>query len=197
MLKPLYRMAPLAVLMTAIALLYGCASSGPTIRADANPTTDFTRYRTFGYFDPLATDKGEYASILTTRLKQATRRELESRGYVYTESNPDLLVNFYANTREKQYVSSAPTPSPYFGYRAGYYDPWAGWGVTYGTPDVQTYYRTEGTLTIDLVDAAQKQLAWQGSASGTITDEVRDNIGAAVDAAVTQIFARYPHTARR
>jgi Domain of unknown function (DUF4136) len=178
------------------AVLQGCAS-GPTIRADGNPDLDFSKYRTFAFFNPLATDKGQYASILTTRLKQATRRELEARGYVYDEAHPDLLVNFFANKQEKQYVSSTPSATPYFGYRAGYYDPWAGWGATYGTPDVQTYYKTEGTLTIDLVDAAVRQLAWQGSASGTITDKVRENVGAAVDAVVPKIFAKYPYTASR
>ena len=67
----------------------------------------------------------------------------------------------------------------------------------YSTPDVHTYYRTEGTLTIDLVDASKRQLAWQGSASGTVDDKVRQNPGAAVDSAVTQIFDRYTYSARR
>jgi hypothetical protein len=192
----LSRTAPWLASLVIGALLHGCAS-GPQIRADANPEADFSQYRTFDFFDPLATDKAGYSSILTARLKQAVRRELEARGYVYTDSNPDLLVNFYVNTQEKQYVSSTPSPSPYFGYRAGYYDPWYGWGAMYSTPDVQTYYRTEGTLTIDLVDATKRQLAWQGSASGTVDDKVRQNPGAAVDSAVAQIFDRYTYSAGR
>ncbi|HSN69911.1 MAG TPA: DUF4136 domain-containing protein, partial [Steroidobacteraceae bacterium] len=118
-----------------LALVQGC-SSGPEIRADANPEANFSTYRTYAFFDPLATDKAGYSSILTGHLKQAVRRELDARGYVYSESSPDLLVNFYFNAEEKQYVSSTPSPSPYFGYRAGYYDPWGGWGAMYSTPDV-------------------------------------------------------------
>lgn len=191
----LSRTLPLALLAIG-ALIQGCAS-GPEIRADANPEANFAQYRTFAFLDPLATDKAGYSSILTSYLKQAVRRELESRGYVYAETSPDLRTNFYFNAQEKQYVSTTPSASPYFGYRAGYYDPWAGWGAMYSTPDVHTYYRTEGTLTIDLIDTGKRQLVWQGSASGTIDDKVRANPGAAVDTVVNLIFAKYPHTAAR
>ena len=64
------RTAPWFTLIVVGALLQGCAS-GPEIRADANPEADFAQYRTFGFFDPLATDKAGYSSILTARLKQA------------------------------------------------------------------------------------------------------------------------------
>jgi hypothetical protein len=191
-----FRFLPFTIVLVAGALLQACAS-GPTLRAEANPSLDFAAYSTYGFFEPLATDKAGYSSILTERLKVAAQRELDQRGYVYTEANPDLLVNFYFNAQEKQYVSSTPSATPYFGYRVGYYDPWAGWGATYGTPDVQTYYKTEGTLTIDLVDAGRKQLAWQGSASGTISDKVRQNPGPVIDSVVAQIFTQYPARASR
>lgn len=184
------RARPLSVL-AGCAALAACAS-GPEIRSDVNPSARFADYATFAFFSPLATDKAGYESVLTGRLKDATRRNLEAKGYVYSESAPDLLVNFYANIEDKQEIRSYSTgPSVgvgygYYGYRRGYY---AGWST--GT-EVQTVNYKEGTLTIDLVDAKAKMLAWQGQAEGRVSKEARKNPGPAIDAAVAEIMRAVP-----
>src|SRR6476659_11041614 len=71
----------------------GCAT-GPTIESNYDHTANFGAYRTFGYFSPLGTDKTGYSSLVTQELKNATRREMEARGYAYSETAPDLLLNF-------------------------------------------------------------------------------------------------------
>jgi hypothetical protein len=48
----------------------------------------------------------------------ATRRELESRGYRYEPSRPELLVNFNVNLHERQELRALPSYG-FFGYRAG------------------------------------------------------------------------------
>ena len=177
--------------LAAGAALAACAS-GPEIRSDANPSARFSEYSTFAYFSPLATDKAGYESVLTARLKEATRRSLEAKGYVYSETDPDLLVNFYANIEDKQEIrtySTGPTMGVgygYYGYRRGYY---AGWNT--GT-EVQTVNYEEGTLTIDLVDAKEKMLAWQGQAEGRVSKEARKNPGPAIDAVVAEIMSAVP-----
>ena len=52
--------------------------------------------------------------------------------------------------------------------------------------------RTEGTLGIDIIDARQMQLVWEGAASGRVTDSVRQNRAEAVDLAVRDILAQFP-----
>ncbi len=171
-----------------LALAAACAS-GPTIRADADPNSDLGRYKTFGFFEPLATDRSGYSTLLSTRLKDATRREMEQRGYRYAESSPDLRVNFYVKVKDRQELRSSADPGfrGFFRYRYGYYDPWAGYPY-----DVRTVNYTEGTLAIDLVDASRKQLVWQGLATGTVTEKARANPAPAIDDAVRRIFARFP-----
>lgn len=67
------------------------------------------------------------------------------------------------------------------------------YGVWGGYPqDIQTVHYQEGTLTIDLVDAAKKQLVWQGVAQGRIHKKAVQNPGPAIDKAVTDIFAKFP-----
>lgn len=169
--------------------LGGCAS-GPTIRVDKDPKANLTAYRTFGFFEPVATDQAGYSTLITARLKAATRRELEARGYAYEEANPDLRINFNLNVAEKTEVRSSPSMTVgygYYGYRAGMYGAWTGYPY-----DVRTTNYKQGTLTIDVVDAGRKALVWQGVAEGRISKKAMQNPAPAVDAAVTQILATFP-----
>ena len=175
----------------AIAALAGCAS-GPKLFVNEDPGADFGGYRTFGFSTPLGTDSPQYSSMLSTFLKDATRRELESRGYRYVDSDPDLLVNFYVKTKEKVTSTSVPTGpaygAGYYGYRGMNYGVWTGYET-----EVRQY--TEGTLNIDLVDTRLKRLVWEGVAVGRVRDDIRENLKPAIDGVVTQIFAKYPHRA--
>ncbi len=174
----------------ATALLAACASSGPEIRRDVNPAADFPGYRTFAFFSPLGTDRGGYETLFTSRLKAATRRAMESKGYVYSETHPDLLLNFYANVREKQELRSTPAPAGFYGYRRGYYG-------GFGWSSIETVTYREGTLALDLVETKRKMLVWQAVAEGTISDEARRHPGAAIDNVVTQMMEPLPALGRR
>ena len=81
---------------------------------------------------------------------------------------------------------------PYYGYRAGFYGGWPG----YGWGD-QVYQYTEGTLNIDLVDARRKQLVWEGVAVGEVQDQDQDLAGSEqrAEKVVARIFAKYPFRA--
>jgi hypothetical protein len=169
--------------------LAGCAS-GPTIFVDTDPEANFSGYRTYGFVTPLSTDGEGYSSILSQYLRTAASRELEARGYRRSDT-PDLVVNFNLETKEKIRVSSygsGPWLGGYYGYRSGYYGVWGGY-------DTQVTQYTEGTLTVDLVDPKRRQLVWDGTAIGIVREKDRKNFQAAIDYAVGQIFAQYPHRA--
>ncbi|AHC49068.1 DUF4136 domain-containing protein [Achromobacter xylosoxidans] len=174
-----------------VTILAACASS-PAIKSDYDHQADFSRYRTFGYMSPLGTDKAGYSTLLTERLKDATRGQMEMRGYVYDAANPDLLVNFNGKLQQKTQVTEAPPPpmGPYYGYRSGFYGGWPGygWGDT-------VYQYTEGTLNIDLVDARRKQMVWEGVAVGEVQNPDTATSSQNIDKAVAGIFAKYPFRA--
>ncbi|GIK33610.1 MAG: hypothetical protein AMXMBFR45_16560 [Gammaproteobacteria bacterium] len=172
-----------------LTVLAGCAS-GPSIRVDGDPSVNFGAYRSFGFFEPLATDKAGYSTLLTARLKDAARREMTAKGYVYDEANPELRLNFNVNLVDKTEIRSSPSVGAgygYYGYRHGLYGAWGGYPY-----DVETTNYKQGTLTIDVVDAVRKALVWQGVAEARITQKIRENPAGAVDAAVTQILAGFP-----
>lgn len=174
-----------------VTILAACASS-PAIKSDYDHQADFSRYRTFGYMSPLGTDKAGYRTLLTERLKDATRGQMEMRGYMYDAANPDLLVNFNGKLQQKTQVTEAPPPpmGPYYGYRSGFYGGWPGygWGDT-------VYQYTEGTLNIDLVDARRKQMVWEGVAVGEVQNPDTATSSQNIDKAVAGIFAKYPFRA--
>jgi len=179
----------LGLLAAGAFILSSCAST-PDIRHDTSPTANFHAYKSFGYLSPLSTDKSGYQSVFTQHLKDATRRAMESKGYVYSEQSPDLLLNFYANVQDKQDIVSTPGPTyvgggGYYGYRRGYYS-------TFDTASIQTVNYKQGSLTIDVVDAKQKTLAWTATAEGRVSSDAQKNPGPAIDALVTNMMTPFP-----
>ncbi|CAB3845199.1 MULTISPECIES: DUF4136 domain-containing protein [Achromobacter] len=172
------------------ALLAACAS-GPTVKSDYDHQANFAQYQTFGYMSPLGTDKAGYNTLLTERLKSAARGQMEMRGYTYSATNPDLLLNFGAKLQQQTEVTPGFAPmGPYYGYRTGFYGGWPG----YGWGD-DVYQYTEGTLSVDLVDARRRQLVWEGVAVGEVQDPGSAGSQQNVDKVVAEIFAKYPFRA--
>jgi uncharacterized protein DUF4136 len=170
-------------------LLQGCASK-PDIRSDYDHAADFSKYRTFNFVEPLSTDKAGYSSLVTQAVKTSITNQMQQRGYKLDTTNPDLLVNVAGRLQEKQEVQSSPSMGPYYGYRAGYYGAWPGYAN-----DVYTVNYTQGTINVDMVDSQRKQMVWEGVAVGEVTKEHLKNREAAIDKAMTEIFAKFPFQA--
>jgi Domain of unknown function (DUF4136) len=179
-----------AAALAAALLVVGC-ESGPNVRSDFDKSADFGKYHTFNFVAKPSTDKSGYSSLLTQQLEAAVSEEMRKRGYTQSD-HPDLLINFSGKLQKMQDVRSDPgTPvSPYYGYRAGMYGAWPGYAG-----DVYTVHYTEGTLNIDLVDAAKDRMVWEGVGVGEVTQENLQNREAAINKAVSDIFARYPFRA--
>jgi hypothetical protein len=111
---------------------------------------------------------------------------LTKRGY--TEApEPQLLVNFSTNVENRTDVQSSGASYGFYGYRAGMYGAWGGY-----PQDVYTTHYQQGTLAIDIVDAAKQQLVWQGVAQARLTKDMIENPEATIGSVVSDIFDRYP-----
>ncbi len=161
-----------------VALAAGCATK-PDVRHDQAPGADLGAYKTFAFYE--ASSSASYASLLEQRLRQAARAELERQQYVYDERNPDLRVNYALHVIDKQELQSTPSADR-FGYR--------GW---YGN-NLHTVEYRQGTLAIDLVDAKRNALVWRAVAEGRLDSKAIEQPGPAIDAAVGELFARFPNT---
>ena len=168
-----------------LAFVAGCASK-PDIRADVDPSANLAGYQTFGFFEDLATDKSKYSTMITSRLKDATRREMQKRDYKEAPQDPQLLINFNTNVESRTEILSSPSGG-FYGYRSGMYGAWSSY-----PNDVYTKQYKEGTLAIDIVDAAKKQLVWQGVAQARLTEKMLENPTNTIDSIISDIFAKYP-----
>ena len=93
-------------LLAAAALGLSACATGPTVRTDHDPTANFTQYRTWGYYQPIAMEQSGYSSWISERIRADVQKEMEARGYRFAASGADLLVNFQGVVEDKTAVWS-------------------------------------------------------------------------------------------
>ncbi len=179
-------------LVLALAVLAGCATA-PSVSVRQDSGTDFSGFRTFGFLEPLGTDRQGYQTIVSQTLRQAATREMQARGFRYDPQAPQLLINFGADLNDRMRVNTATRPttagmhrSP-FNHRGGFYSTWP----MYTQTTTVTQYQ-EGAVRIDVIDAARRQLVWEIVVSSRITNSTRNDVPAALDGAVKLAFASFP-----
>jgi len=184
-------------MLLCVAALSACSATPLKVRSNTDPAANFDSYRSYGFVPEPGTNRGGKSTALTIYFMQAIRKEMDARGFQYTEESPDLLVNFNANPHAMPDVATSVEPangySGYYGYRNG----------LYGLPVLGAYDHTEtinyrvGTGNVDVVDAHRKMLIWEGIAEGRLTEDMLADPGPAISAAVSDMFAQFPGKAAR
>lgn len=161
-----------------IFLLAACSSV--SVNSDYDKNTTFDSYKTYA-FNKTGIDKVEISDLDKKRILRSIDEVMVSKGITKSE-NPDLLVNFFTKEREQVDVNQFNMG---WGYGWGW-NPWM-WGGS--NTSVNRY--TEGTLTIDIIDAKKKELIWQGIGEGVLTKntEKKDQN---IKEFVTKILELYP-----
>ena len=172
-----------AALVFAIAASAAC-TAGPEVRINADPSADFSGFRTFGFMQQLGTDSQGARSMLSARLSAATTRELETRGLQFVSNNPDLLVNFFSGAQSGIQMTNMPIlVMPVPNYAA-----WTGYRATFAPGE----RITEGTLGVHLVDRRSNRLVWEGIARDRVTEAMTANPDETINRLVEQIFSEFP-----
>ena len=167
-------MKVLKLLIVSVAVvLTSCASVNVTTDYDTQIT--FDKYKSFAFYKP-GIDKVEISDLDKKRILRAIETEMLAKGFTKSES-PDLLININTKTERNVNVSSAN-----FGY---------GWGPWYGGYNQQISSSTNGVLYIDLINAKDKQLVWQGRGSGYLTHNAKKK-DARTREFVNAILVKYP-----
>ena len=166
------------VLLLVFALTYGCSSI--RVYSDFDSSVDFSTYKSFAFLKE-GVDQVEISDLDKRRILKAIDTVLVNKGYVKSEQ-PDLLISIHTQAKEKVYINS----SAGWGWGWGW-NPWF-----WGGPQTQTVStRTEGTLYIDFIDAANNQLVWQGIGKGGIRENLKDR-DQRIAAFVWEILRHYP-----
>jgi len=142
--------------------MIGCSSI--TVNTDYDPTIDFSKYKTYKWFDGKAPDGDELQKypLVKRRVINAVDKALAAKGFVKTDSDPDFVVIVHAGTKERMQLNTYN----YGGYGYGRYG--YGWGGYGGMSTTDVSYYDEATLIVDIADAKKKELVWRGTGTGVI-----------------------------
>lgn len=159
-----------------IVVLAGCSSID--VSTDFKPDTDFAGYKTFDWMKEDASGS-EYAydGPLDGQIRTAVETQLESSGLTRAKGPADLLVAYHAGSEQQMEAADWGSGG------------W--WGK--GGGEKNTYEK--GSLIIDLVDAATRELVWRGAATKALAEDTspgsqRDAIAKAIE----KMFKKYPPT---
>ncbi|MGH2665667.1 DUF4136 domain-containing protein [Flavobacterium sp.] len=166
----------------AVLLVFAITScSTVRVNSDYDKSVNFSQYKTYA-FHKSGIDKAEISDLDKKRILKSIDAQLSAKGMTKSET-PDLLVNIFTKERERIDVNQFNAG---WGYGWGYgWNPYLWGGRTYVSSS------TEGTLYIDLIDAKNKELIWEGMGTGYLTQDTHKK-DERINEFVTKIIAEFP-----
>jgi hypothetical protein len=143
------------------------------VTTDSDPSAPFATYKTYAWTAGTPSPN----PLSEQRIHAAVDAKLAGKGLTKVDSAPSVYVATHVLAHEQKEIV------------ADGFGPW--WGFGGGTATVQTY--VQGTLIVDLYDAATKKMVWRGVATDTASDKPSKNT-AKIDKALAKMFERYPPT---
>ncbi len=181
----------LALPVLALLFLSSCVSV--SVLSDYDKDANFNEYKTYAFYKT-GIDRAHISDLDKKRILKAIEVEMSSRGMVKAQ-DPDLLISIFTKEREKVDVYNNYWGGMYGWGWSPYY--WGGYGYGYGpgwgwnSPSVST--STQGSLYIDLIDAKNKELVWQGRGVGALNNTKNiEKKEERIREFVTEILQQYP-----
>lgn len=173
------RSLKITTLLVLFVLVFTSCSS-VRVATDYDREVNFNQYQTYAFFKP-GIDKAEISDLDKKRILRAIETEMQQKGFTKSD-NPDLLVSIFTKTKENINIYNNNFA---YGYGWGWH-PWY-WGAGYNTVN----RTTDGTLYIDLIDAEEKELVWQGMGTAALARDV-DRKQKRINEIVEEILEKYP-----
>jgi len=183
----------LAIIILLPLLFSSCSTTKYT--TDYDPAVDFKQYTTYSFLPWNKQSDEILSNIDKKRLRDAVSKEMGKRGYQYTKEKSDLNINIFLIVDHKTGTSTYNdyySTGPSVGY---YYGPW-GYNNPGGVSSFSTmhsYDYKEGTLILDILDVAKKQLAWQGIAKGLLKSKSDpEKTEQRINTVIAKLFSNFP-----
>jgi len=171
-------------------LALACAASpgdAHKVRVDFDHTATFGHYKTYRLVQPAQAGASSFPNqLMQERIAGCIEEALAARGLKRTDGAEDLQITYRIEvTEQPQYTTFIDGGGPgWWGWNGG----WGG-GTGFATTTVQTTY--EGALVIDIMDAHQKRLVFQGISTHTIRSRPEKNTKT-LTKAVSEVFEKFP-----
>lgn len=175
-------MKKLILLLSFLAVLSGC-SNRLYLSADFDKEADFGTYSTFSMAPDLEKAGKGYPmfdnELNRRRIKDAIISEMKLKGLTYTDTDPDLLVDFHIS------IESSSMEYIVHDYHPARFRYWT-------TSNLTSYTVKKGALIIHLTDEETSQLIWQGVGSKNLSEVAPIDMEAKITETVKAILKRYP-----
>ena len=119
---------------------------------------------------------------------------MNARGISQSET-PQLQINVSIGAEDKVRVNTYQDPYLYGGYYGrgyGAYGHGSPWGYGGGATRTTVHQYTEAKVYIDMVDASEHKMVWQGVATFTLTDKMQGQLRETVNNTVEKILSQFP-----
>jgi hypothetical protein len=176
------------------ALLAAITLFASEARNDFDPAVNFSKFRTFSFIGGHELEKSGILANPATRerIKNFISGVMETRGLqeVPTDANPTLDVRYWVSVRQKEETIDVTPPDMWGGFPAYWTGPWY---YSYQEYVVQNY--VEGTLVIDWIDPANRELVWRTF----LRQKIEDRTAAYEEAKknLTKAFSVFPPSAQQ
>ncbi|GEO02520.1 hypothetical protein AAE02nite_01840 [Adhaeribacter aerolatus] len=155
-------MKNIKIILLCFLFLVACTPAVRIAKSEAAPGFALANYKTFNFYE-ITSDSETSDPAYNNRiniLKTAIQQALTAKGLTHSPTNPDLLVNIGIVTTEKvQTRETTFREAPrYVGQRR----------YSWKSQEVEVGRYREGTVTVDLVDAANNAMVWEGVAEAVI-----------------------------
>lgn len=167
----------------ALFLGLGLSSCSPfQVQTDYAETANFNNFKTY----KLRIDDLNLNDIDKDRVLNEVSKQLQMKGLTVSD-NPDLIVNLKANHKKIKDIQSNP-----YGFYSGFgYGGFGNGGFGFGMSRTFSSNYNQGSLIIDLIDAHNQKLVWQGIGTGISVDSPRTK-QKQIPEIVAEIMANYP-----
>ena len=167
-------------------MLMGCQSSYKTLKSQQEENFKLSDYPTFGFYDVEAqgdTNTNTFEKNVGV-IKEAISRNLQARG-LNEARDPALKINIALTIKEQVQTRQTDFRTEglprYMGQRR----------YSWKSEDVVVGKYKEGTMLIDLVDAANNKMVWKGGSEGILPGK-SENLAAQINQAVDKVFLKIP-----
>jgi hypothetical protein len=172
-------------------LLFSLISCKPTfkIQSENVQNKDFSRLNSYKFFNPdnMPASNFSFSDLNKKRIYDAVAEEMNRRGYVSIQ-DADLIIKIEGGTSQEIENRQPMYYDPY-AYNYGYYgypyywarDPWMYDDISKKTT----------MIIIDVLDAGNKQLLWQGTGYGVLSDKP-ELVEVNLRKAIADIFSQFP-----
>lgn len=167
-------------------LITACSPSYKLLKVKKEDSFKLSDFPTYGFYDIEA--KGDTVSQNFEKnvniIKEAIAKNLQARG-LDEARDPSLKINIALNVQEQLQTRQTDFRTDglprYMGQRR----------YSWKSEEVVTGKYREGTIVIDLVDAANNRMVWQGGASGIIPEKTK-SFAQDINQVVSEIIAKIP-----